>query len=575
MNDQSIKPKKENAPSSRHHLNRSFVPPKMRSDEGGPLTARVFLLYLVIPYLIGFYYSKNNLEFVRGKLDQFVAFVDTTFSSEPVKYSEAPPDVCFNRLRVILHNGLHIKDHDKPFQNMTILLHRNGEPEPCGRTSVDIMDGFEKLLQKEGRCPLNFEKYQLDALLTRLLHNILTEESSCHSSDATQHQGLYSYCDRGVAKTPILPDHEQLKAIEHGDNADTTSLPCHFHSSHGIRVTSLPFFAQLARSVKVPSVEENVCSEEEGSMECIADQIYSRELHLYAVPAGRVFMFAPSHVGQIIPLPHIQGGDPGQPVYLQVLSIRPRIFDIINFFDRRDSDDLIEGILQETREAYRMKRSSVGSTEYKHNDLKRTSESGFDTGSPIAMKLKRRGMTMLGFDTYQERFTDGLQILRYNETTAYNSHLDWMNPAESGAFDLESSGIGGNRFATILLYLSDLGENEGGETVFPKAPPPSERNETVQEAIERLRESGVLSGIRAGSWEERMVGECQTQFAVKPRAGRAVLFYSQNPDGSKDGLSLHGACPVLIGDKWAANLWAWNTPRQGFKGSPRKKNVEL
>eukprot|EP00977_Amphora_coffeiformis_P004937 scaffold1055_cov165-Amphora_coffeaeformis.AAC.11 len=47
------------------------------------------------------------------------------------------------------------------------------------------------------------------------------------------------------------------------------------------------------------------------------------------------------------------------------------------------------------------------------------------------------------------------------------------------------------------------------------------------------------------------VGECQTQFAVKPRAGRAVLFYSQNPDGSKDGLSLHGACPVLIGDKWA------------------------
>jgi len=88
---------------------------------------------------------------------------------------------------------------------------------------------------------------------------------------------------------------------------------------------------------------------------------------------------------------------------------------------------------------------------------------------------------------------------------------------------------------------------------------------------------------------------------VKPSAGRAVLFYSQNADGSKDVLSLHGACPVLTGDKWAgklikkpkylqrmrhslilprcccftANLWVWNTPRQGFKGSPRKKKEEL
>ena len=47
--------------------------------------------------------------------------------------------------------------------------------------------------------------------------------------------------------------------------------------------------------------------------------------------------------------------------------------------------------------------------------------------------------------------------------------------------DFESSGIGGNRFATILLYLSDLGEQDGGETVFPKAAKPSERNETISQ----------------------------------------------------------------------------------------------
>lgn len=47
------------------------------------------------------------------------------------------------------------------------------------------------------------------------------------------------------------------------------------------------------------------------------------------------------------------------------------------------------------------------------------------------------------------------------------------------------------------------------------------------------------------------IGDCRTRFSVRPSAGKAILFYSQNPDGSKDSRSLHGACPVLVGDKWA------------------------
>lgn len=449
------------------------------SYEGGPITVRVFLLYIAIPYLIGFYYSKYNLESVRGKVDQFLQYAGT-FYPEPVEYSEASPAVCLNRLLVIMHNGRHIKRHDRPFQNLTILVHRNGESEPCGSTSIDIISGLGKLLEKEGRCPLNFEKYQLDALLTRLFHNILSEESSCHPRTTATDRGMYGFCDQGIAKTPILPDHDELVPIQHGDNPDRRTLPCHFHSSHGIRVTSLPLFAQLARTVKPPSFENNVCSDK-AATECSLDHLFSRELHLYAVPAGRVFMFATESVGQVIPLPHIQGGDPERTVQLEVLSLQPRIFDVINFFDRRDSDDLIEGILQETREAFRMKRSTVGTAANTQNDLKRTSESGFDTNSQIAAKLKRRGMALLGFDGYVESFTDGLQILRYDETTAYNNHLDWINPVDSVEHDFDSSGVGGNRFATILLYLSDLGEEDGGETVFPKAATPAKQNETKLE----------------------------------------------------------------------------------------------
>ena len=449
---------------------------------------------MAIPYLIGFYYSKNNLEFVRDKLNSLAAYMET-FYPEPVEFSEASPETCLHRFLVNMHNGKHVKRHDQPMQNLTIVLHRNGESNPCGETSIDMIQGLEKMLQEQGRCPLNFGKYQLDALLTRLFYSIMGDEDACFPLDEEGDDDneedndddaldFYDYCDRGKERTPILPDHSLLVPIYHqedNNNPPEPSLPCHFHSEHGIRITSLPLLAQLARQARVPELgqEQGVCETTEDATESCtaATELYQRELHLYAVPAGRVFMFAAKHVGETIALPHVQGADPSQPVYLQVLSTQPRIFEVYNFFDRRDSDDLIEGALAETREAYRIKRSSVGASSDNYN-MKRTSESGFDTSSPVASKLKRRGVSLLGFDEYTEGFTDGLQILRYNQSTAYNSHLDWMDPNESSEYDLDSYGVGGNRFATILLYLSDLGENDGGETVFPKAQPLTAPNET-------------------------------------------------------------------------------------------------
>lgn len=38
----------------------------------------------------------------------------------------------------------------------------------------------------------------------------------------------------------------------------------------------------------------------------------------------------------------------------------------------------------------------------------------------------RRCFDALGFDEYIEAHSDGLQILRYNVSKAYNSHLDWI-----------------------------------------------------------------------------------------------------------------------------------------------------
>jgi prolyl 4-hydroxylase len=84
---------------------------------------------------------------------------------------------------------------------------------------------------------------------------------------------------------------------------------------------------------------------------------------------------------------------------------------------------------------------------------------------------------------------------------------------------------------TVFWYLSDV--EEGGETVFPRfggAPQPSS------------------------------MSNCDHGLKVKPVRGKVIIFYSLKADGSLDPLSLHGACPVKQGVKWAANKWVWNAP---------------
>ena len=51
-----------------------------------------------------------------------------------------------------------------------------------------------------------------------------------------------------------------------------------------------------------------------------------------------------------------------------------------------------------------------------------------------------------------------------------------------------------------------------------------------------------------------MVAKCRSRLAVRPHSSRAVLFYSQHPDGSPDHASLHGGCPVISKEKWAGKF---------------------
>ena len=159
---------------------------------------------------------------------------------------------------------------------------------------------------------------------------------------------------------------------------------------------------------------------------------------------------------------------------------------------------------------------------------------------------------MLGFHKYIESFADGLQVLRYNMTTAYIPHMDYIDDnhkQEEHNYDAPS--LGTNRFATILLYMSDLEVEDGGETVFAHATPlglTEDQMLSEAEALNQLRESGdVKDLLEKGSWQEKMVARCRSRLSVQPKSAKAVLFYSQHPDGRQDLSSLHGGCPVING----------------------------
>ncbi|KAG9136956.1 hypothetical protein Leryth_013805 [Lithospermum erythrorhizon] len=119
---------------------------------------------------------------------------------------------------------------------------------------------------------------------------------------------------------------------------------------------------------------------------------------------------------------------------------------------------------------------------------------------------------------------EGLQVLHYEVGQKYEPHYDYF----ADEFNTKN---GGQRIATVLMYLSDV--EEGGETVFPDA-------------------KGNFSSLPY--WDQ--LSECgKGGFSIKPKMGDALLFWSMRPDASLDPSSLHGGCPVIKGNKWSSTKW--------------------
>lgn len=110
---------------------------------------------------------------------------------------------------------------------------------------------------------------------------------------------------------------------------------------------------------------------------------------------------------------------------------------------------------------------------------------------------------------------EGIQVMRYGVGAEYQSHFDFFDP--DGAFLRKSQDKGGQRIATLVMYLND--PPAGGETVFPDA------------------------GL-----------------SIVPRKGNAVYFAYVAENGECDNLSFHGGAPVVRGEKWIASKWLRTNP---------------
>jgi hypothetical protein len=293
-------------------------------------------------------------------------------------------------------NALSIEDPQASvFNEVVFSIHRNGEPKLCG-SAMSSVAAINAALKSTGVCDDNdINKYQTETFLTNMFESQLATGACGATDNETAPEGLFGFCDMSLNRTVIQPDHDELVPTRTG------SLPCRLFTREGRRVYSLQHLTRLVEAAKEAG---STCSKEDEAT-CASGPV----VDLYAVPAGRVFMFAASYVGEKFVVDHVQENVPDKTIVLEVISVNPRIFEIYNFFSHDESDEIIDKALNDTSETHGLHRSTTGATNGQVFS-KRTSDNAWDTDGAVSLRIQRRCFEMLGLDEYHESHSDGLQV---------------------------------------------------------------------------------------------------------------------------------------------------------------------
>ncbi|CAI0382437.1 unnamed protein product [Linum tenue] len=205
--------------------------------------------------------------------------------------------------------------------------------------------------------------------------------------------------------------------------------------------------------------------------------------------------------------------------WTEIVSWEPRAFLYHNFLSKEECEYLIS-----LAKPHMTKSTVVDSKTGKSKDSRVRTSSGMFLRRGQDKIIRAIEKRIADFSLIPADNGEGLQILHYEIGQKYEPHFDYF-------LDEFNTKNGGQRTATLLMYLSDV--EEGGETVFPSA---KANSSTVP------------------WWDE--LSECGKKgLSLKPKMGNALLFWSTRPDASLDPSSLHGSCPVIIGNKWSATKW--------------------
>ncbi|KAF5189923.1 Prolyl 4-hydroxylase [Thalictrum thalictroides] len=199
------------------------------------------------------------------------------------------------------------------------------------------------------------------------------------------------------------------------------------------------------------------------------------------------------------------------------ISWHPRAFLYKNFLTDEECDHLISLSMGKLRKSMVIDSENGTSVPSKY----RTS-SGFFLlqEDEVATRISARiaAWTFLPPD-----HAEAFHILRYNRGEKYDPHYDFF-------VDNMHTRNAGQRYATVLMYLSNV--EKGGETIFPYS-------------------EAKLDQPKDETWSDC----AKSGYAVKPRKGDALLFFSLHINTSTDPDSTHGSCPVIKGEKWSATRW--------------------
>mmetsp|Transcript_23942 Transcript_23942/g.33606 ORF Transcript_23942/g.33606 Transcript_23942/m.33606 type:complete len:447 (-) Transcript_23942:2685-4025(-) len=209
----------------------------------------------------------------------------------------------------------------------------------------------------------------------------------------------------------------------------------------------------------------------------------------------------------------------------RVLHVDPMILAIDDFFTPEECDKYIAMSEKppKTKEAARdaplqSRSKTVGKDALAK--AQRTSTTWFHHFKQLP-ELMAKGSRLLGLDGIDN--WEEPQTVRYRRKEKFTWHLDALAPSE------DLSNLGGQRTATLLVYLTDLTEEEGGATMF--------------------RDLGVEGPLK-----------------VRPKKGSACLFFPAAggvPNCPFDIRTLH--CGEAVAedseaDKWIAQMWLRQTP---------------